>query len=285
MSYEKRIFSQMYLKEVLRMNWRFRADLETKLAGLKKGHRILDIRCGPGLELKIIRKKVGRTGEIVYINGNKFFLKYAKKFCNYNNICFIQGNTLDSAKLIKKYYGEDKKFNHIIFSWLLISPESLPRFIEDINELLVKKGTFTFSRGGDDFGHPFTKLFNERLQENLFEIVKAEHPKLRKNFLLNLRFNIDNIAKKDITNTSLGDIKFMKRFGFRIKKAKEIIWPMTLEKRLEFYKNPLRNSYIGSFSIRERYRLIKKAFHTTLKELGNKKLQMHRCYSTFQKNN
>lgn len=281
-SYEDRIFNQIYLKESLKKREKLRTNQEIKLADIKRGQKVLDLRCGPGLKTKTIRKKVGDAGEVVCINENKFLIKHAKKICNYSNVKLIQADILDILEVIKKYCGKDMKFNHALFSWIHISPFDLPKLTRDINKLLKREGTFTLSRGGDNFKHPFTKLFNERFQEKLFKIIKTEHPRLSTKSLVKLKHNI-NIAKIDAINALQEKIRLIENYGFKTRRTREVIRPITYKERLDFYKNPLRNRYLGNFSLKERYRLIKKAFNETIKELGKKNLQTHKYYVTLEK--
>ncbi len=281
-SREDKIFNQIYLKESSERREELRTNQEIKLAGIKKGQKVLDLRCGPGLKTKIVGEKVGSTGEVICINENKFLIEYAKNFCNYSNIKFIQANILDSVELIKKHYGKDKRFDHVLFSWIYIAPKDKPRLIKDINKLLKKGGMLTLSRGGDNLKHLPTKLFNERLQENLFKAVKIECPRLSTKSLSRLRRNA-KITKIDSTDTLQRIGRLIENRGFKIKETKEVIQPITLEKKLEFYKSPLRNRYLGNLPLKKRYSLIKKAFNITIKELGKKKLQSHRCFVAFEK--
>ena len=282
-SFENKIFSQVYWKESLDKREKLRTNQEIKLAGIEKGQKVLDLRCGPGLKSKIISRRVEDTGEVICINENKFFIEQAKNFCrDCNNIKFIYGDVLDSIKLIKRHYGKNKKFDHIIFSWIHISPGDQLKLMRNVSKLLTKKGILTISRGGDNLRHPFSKLFNERLQENLYKIFKMEYPGLNTKLLLKLRYNI-NKAKIDIIDSFQDTIKLVKNSGFKVRQIKEVIQPITLKERLELYKNPLRNKHIGNLPLKERYRLIEKAFKATIKELGNKKLQTHRYYITFNK--
>lgn len=281
-SFEDRIFNQIYWKESLKRREELRTNQEIELAGIKRSQKVLDLRCGPGLKTKVIGKKVGNPGEVVCINENKFLIEHAKNFYNCSNIKFIQADISDSVELVKKYYGEDKRFDHVLFSWIYISPKDLLKLIKNINKLLKKGGIFTLSRGGDNLKHPFTKLFNECLQENLIEAVKEEHPRLGSKSLLKLKNNI-NVAKVDPVDSLRRKKELIENCGFKMKKTKEVIWPITLKKKLEFYKNPLRNRYVGKFPIKERYKLIRKAFRTTIKELGKKKLQGHKYFFAFEK--
>ncbi len=283
-SCEDKIFNQIYLKESSEKREELRTNQEIKLAGIKKGQKVLDLRCGPGLKTKIVGEKVGSTGEVVCINENKFLIEHAKNFCNCSNIKFIQANILDSVELIKKHYGKDKRFDHVLFSWIYIAPKNKPRLIKDINKLLKKGGILTLSRGGDNLKHLFTKLFNERLQENLSKVIKIAYPRLSTKSLSKLRHNT-KITKIDSIDTLQRMGRIIENYGFKVKGTKEVIQLITSEKKLELYRNPLRNRYLGNFPLKKRYSLIKKAFNATIKELGKKKLQSHRYFVAFEKNN
>jgi SAM-dependent methyltransferase len=280
---EEKIFNKIFWKESFNDRERLRTEQELKIGQVKKGKKVLDLRCGPGFKSKIVRERIGDEGELVCIDRNSFFIKKARKFCNYNNVKFIKGDIIDTLKLIKKNYGGSKRFDYIILSWIYSSPKENPKLIKDISKLLEKKGILIVSRGGDDLKDAFTKNFNRKINDNLYKIIRKEH--LKENLpLRDFEINLEK-GKIDIISSFKEVIDVIKNNGFRIKKEKDVIYKLDLEERLEFYKNPLRNRYIGKFFYKERCRLFEKAFRLTVKEIGRKRLSARRRYIAFEKNN
>src|SRR3989338_6774779 len=62
--------------------------------GLKKGDRVLDLPCGPGMELEHILKYIGPEGKIVAFDYSPEMLRQARVKAaknNWQNIEFVQG--------------------------------------------------------------------------------------------------------------------------------------------------------------------------------------------------
>ncbi len=169
----------------------------------------------------------------------------------------------------------------MLLSWICSSPKENPELIKDIDKLLKREGAFIVSRGGENFKDVFTKTFNRKINNNLYNITEKKYPE--KTFLLkDLKINLKR-GRIDIIDSFKEIIDIIKEHGFRIRKEKKVIRSLTLEERLEFYRNPLRNIYIGKLPYKERYRLISEAFRLTIKEVGKQKISICRHYVVFEK--
>jgi len=278
---EENIFNKIFWKESFDDRVRLRTEQELRIGQVKKGGKVLDLRCGPGFKSKIVRERIGEKGQLTCIDRSSFFIKKARKFCNYDNVKFIKGDIIDVLRLIKKNYGNIKKFDYVLLSWICSSPKENPELIKDIDKLLKREGAFIVSRGGENFKDVFTKTFNRKINDNLYDIIEKKYPK--KTSLLNdLKINLER-GRIDIIDSFKEIIDIIKEHGFRIRKEKKVIRSLTLEERLEFYRNPLRNIYIGKLPYKERYRLISEAFRLTIKEVGKQKISICRHYVVFEK--
>lgn len=137
------------------------------------------------------------------------------------------------------------------------------------------------AEGGDNFRNSFTRTFNEKINSNLYEIIKRKYPE-KISLLNDLKINLKR-GKTDIAKSFKEVIDIIEKHGFRIKKEKKVIYNLTLKERLEFYENPLRNRYIGKLPYKERFELVKEAFRLTVKKIGKQKINICRHFITFEK--
>jgi ubiquinone/menaquinone biosynthesis C-methylase UbiE len=70
---------------------------------IKKGDRILVIACGTGQNFKLIREKIGDSGEIIAIDNANEMLKIAQKRIDKNNWKNIKLINVDVENLSRKY--------------------------------------------------------------------------------------------------------------------------------------------------------------------------------------
>jgi len=59
---EEKTFNKIFWKESFDDKVRLRTEQELRIGQVKKGDKVLDLRCGPGFKSKIVRQKIGNKG-------------------------------------------------------------------------------------------------------------------------------------------------------------------------------------------------------------------------------
>jgi ubiquinone/menaquinone biosynthesis C-methylase UbiE len=70
----------------------FDAEVMLDRIGVGSGWRCLDLGCGPGDMIELLRKRVGATGHVVGLDRDAVFLEHARKTHDHANVELVQGD-------------------------------------------------------------------------------------------------------------------------------------------------------------------------------------------------
>ena len=159
-SYQNRKAVKFYIEERQRTGWRNRGERVVKFAKIKPGSYILDLCCGPGFVLKVIRERVGNKGRIIGIDSSLNLIKYADRICHFKNVLFKCGNIENLDK-----YIDNQKFDFVIIlaSWNWVKNKN--KIFLKVRKVLKPDGKFVFSLTGDNLYHPLTKKFSGDIEK------------------------------------------------------------------------------------------------------------------------
>jgi SAM-dependent methyltransferase len=272
--YENQVVVREYLRERFRSGWNLRGKRVGRFAQIKKGDKVLDLGCGPGLVARIIMDKVGLKGYLVGVDQSRIQLKLAKIFVPEKNARFLVGDFNNFPSLIRKYRLDNINFDHVIFlaSWPHVV--NTLKFMKHVRFLLNKGGRFTFSMSGDNLNHPYTRRFITSFLKNLTQVVATKYPSLKP------KFSTKGYVNPQILRRT---IEIAQHSGFKILNTYEVFRKLSLRRKLELYENPARTYWVGDLDQEERFQLIKEAFKKTKEKVDRGYLQRHTYYIVCQK--
>ena len=258
-----------YIKEREYYGWRPRGERAVGFGKIEKGDSVLDLCCGAGMVARVVREKVGNKGKVVGIDQSADFIKYAKDFCNSENVEFIKGDVEKLDRIVK-----DQKFNVILLlaSWYWIKNKR--RLCIQVGKHLKKDGRFVLSLLSDDLSDEKTYEFYWKYREALKNEVRRMYPKLNLSYFDNLPV-IDN----DYVDKTVAELASC---GFYLKFSNKIQRTFSLEDKLFTYNNPARTEWVGPFSPDLRLKIIKSALKKATVGLSNSQnLKRVTYYLTF----
>ncbi len=262
---------EFYIKERRKFGWNTRGERVVKFGGINYGDSVLDLCCGPGFIAKVIRRKIGKKGEILGIDHSPAFIKYAKKICHFRNVSFRRGDVEE----LDKYIG-NQQFDYVIClaSWLWIKNKK--QLFLKVNKALKPNGKFIFSLSGENLYHSFTQKFYWEFRKNLKDVIKEKYPKIGLSYFEKLP-KLDKIYVKNCISQTI-------KTGFRLVSVFEVKRQLRISDRLFLYQNPARTEWVGNFTPQKRLQFIKKAIFKTVNKLGRKNnIERHTYYIILQK--
>lgn len=258
-----------YIKEREHYGWRPRGERAVKFGEIKRGEHVLDLCCGAGMVAKVVREKVGSKGWVVGIDHSPDFIKYARSFCNSENVKFIKGDVERLDRVVK-----DQKFDVILLlaSWYWVKDKK--GLCVQVSRHLKRGGRFVLSLLSDDLNDEKTYEFYWEYRKALKNEVGRMYPGLDLSYFDDLPV-VDNeyIGKTvaELTNC-----------GLYLKYLNKIQRDFSLKDKLFTYRNPARTEWIGDFPPDVRLQIIKKALKRATDGFSNfQNLKRVTYYLTF----
>ena len=258
-----------YIKEREYFGWRPRGERAVKFAEIKPGDYVLDLCCGPGMVSKVIREFVGDKGKVIGIDISPKFIKYANQLCNYPNVSFFKGNVENFDT-----YTHAEKFDAIVLlaSWYWIKNKD--QLLKKIKLNLKPNGRLLISLSADNLKNPQTHQFFLHYRNNLKRVISETFPDIDPSYLDCL-----TTANEEYFDEIISQVCHE---GYRLCSKNETKRQLTLADKLFTYENPARTEWVGNFSSKVRYQIIKDALTKTGSELKNlQTIERHTYYLEF----
>lgn len=231
--------------------FKFRPLIDEIKKHVKKGATVIDLGCGTGIHVSIIKKQIGKEGRLICVDKNKAMIAYCKKRFSKDNVIFKR---LPAEKL--STLGEKAD---VIFASLVLQFTKADKALTEIRKSLKPKGTLIFDiplyRTGITIGiDKESKKFREEFINNLKKELEMrgirnnptfEYPNVR-NLLFKelLRKNRFKISSWSILPLEKNDLKLL----------------------LNYYKIPWRSEKILKAPFKVRYGALSNALRRTFKK-------------------